>query len=89
MYFFISIMCAHNVSVSSSRYICIALILCIHINYVGKNLLFRTHSRGLVYAAVFSVVLIGHVKRPTWGPKPYPPPHPPICLQPPVRGTRG
>jgi hypothetical protein len=38
MYYFISIMCAHNVSVSSSRYICIALILCIHINYVGKEL---------------------------------------------------
>jgi uncharacterized membrane protein YgcG len=53
-----------------------------------KNLLFRTHSRGLVYAAVFSVVLIGHVKRPTWGPKPYPPPPPPYLSPAPCQGYK-
>ena len=46
-----------------------------------KNLLFRTHPRGLVYAAVFSVVLIGHVKTHVGTQAISPPPHLPICLQ--------
>ena len=46
-----------------------------------KNLLFRTHPRGLVYAAVFSVVLIGHVKTHV-GTQAIPPPPTPR------RGTR-
>ncbi len=53
--------------------------------FAGSGELFRSHPRGLVYAAAVSLVLIGHM-RTTCGPKPYPPPHPPICLQP-LSGT--
>ena len=62
MYYFISIMCAHNVPVSSSRYTCFALILEIHTNYVGKELTVQDTFKRSVYAAAFSLVLIGHVR---------------------------
>ncbi len=44
-------------------------------NLYKKNLLFRSHPRGLVYAAAVSLVLIGHI-RTTCRPKPCPSPHP-------------
>ena len=44
-------------------------------NLYKKNLLFRSHPRGPVYAAAVSLVLIGHI-RTTCRPKPYPSPHP-------------
>jgi hypothetical protein len=44
-------------------------------NLCKKNLLFRSHPRGLVYVAAVSLVLIGHI-RTTCRPKPCPSPHP-------------
>ena len=44
-------------------------------NLYKKNLLFRSHPRGPVYAAAVSLVLIGHI-RTTCRPKPCPSPHP-------------
>ena len=44
-------------------------------NLYKKNLLFRSHPRGLVYAAAVSLVLIGRI-RTTCRPKPCPSPHP-------------
>ena len=53
-----------------------------------KNLLFRTHPRGLVYAAVFSVVLIGHVKTHV-GTQAIPPPPPtPLFVSSPLSGVQ-
>ena len=52
-----------------------------------KNLLFRTHPRGLVYAAVFSVVLIGHVKTHV-GTQAIPPPPTPLFVSSPLSGVQ-
>jgi hypothetical protein len=49
-------------------------------NLYKKNLLFRSHPRGLLYATAVSLVLIGCMWT-TCKPKPYSPLPPPICLQ--------
>jgi hypothetical protein len=50
-------------------------------NLYKKNLLFRSHPRGLVYVAAVSLVLIGHI-RTTCRPKPCPSPHPLFVFNP-------
>ena len=77
---FISIMCTYNVSASSHVTFTLLYPLNSHELY-KKNLLFRSHPRGLVYAAAVSLVLIGHI-RTTCRPKPYSPPPPPPYLSP-------
>ena len=88
MYYFISIMCAHNVSVSSSRYIWFALILWIHINYVWKELTVQdTFKR----SCIRSRLLCGTnwaCEETTWGPKPYPPHPTPLFVSGPLSGVQ-
>jgi hypothetical protein len=55
-------------------------------NLYKKNLLFRSHPRGPVYAAAVSLVLIGHI-RTTCRPKPYPSPHP-LFVSSPCQGPK-
>ena len=53
-----------------------------------RDLLFRSHPRGLVYAAAVSLVLIGHI-RTTCRPKPCPSPLPtPYLSQVPARDNK-
>ncbi len=75
-------MCTYNV-----QPIITLLLLCflhrIHMNLYKKNLLFRSHPRGLVHATAVSLVLIWRMWT-TCKPKPYssPPPPPPPYLSP-------
>jgi hypothetical protein len=56
-------------------------------NLYKKNLLFRSHPRGPVYAAAVSLVLIGHI-RTTCRPKPCPPPPTPLFVSSPCQGPQ-
>jgi hypothetical protein len=56
-------------------------------NIYKKNLLFRSHPRGLVYAAAVSLVLIGRI-RTTCRPKPCPSPPPPYLSPNPARDNK-
>ncbi len=80
---FISIMCTYNVRPVITL-IYFASILWIHMNLYKRNLLFRSHPRGPVYAAAVSLVLIGHI-RTTCRPKPCPSPPSPYLSPVPAR----
>ncbi len=74
IYCLISIMCIYN-----TQPIITLLLLCFSSlnshEFIKKNLLFRSHPRGLVYATAVSLVLFGRMWT-TCRPKPCPSPPP-------------
>jgi hypothetical protein len=86
MRYFISLMCTHN-----AQPVTTLLLLCFYslnsYEFIWKNLLFRSHPRGPVYAAAVSLVLIGHIGT-TCRPKPYSSPPPPYLSPTPIRDNK-